>query len=414
MSLNDAEIVIVGGGAVGCAMAYALTQAGQRDVLLIEKQPGLGEVTTSQGAGLCGQVRDTAERTRLAMVSAKTFAQLQRDADVRPDWHAVGSIRIAESAANAARFRELKTVADEAKLETELLDRAEASKLWPAIDFRRAEAVLWCPTDGYMRPKDVVNTYRHHAEKSGAKFATGVAVEGFDLVNGRVDGVRTNQGRIACKTVINAAGAHAYHIARLAGIELPIVPVRHEYFISVPMPGLRPDLPCFRVPDTGLYGRCEQDRLLLGGWETKALRTDPRSYDLPGAPPPVEPDWPVLKQFAQDFTGLLPGTSDVKMDRVGRGWPTFTPDGRFILGPSCRVPGFVMAGGCNAHGISGSPGLGQLLVEAMFEKKPSEYVQSLSPDRFTEIKWDWQMAAVAAQRVYETYYGARESSAAGV
>lgn len=414
MPISDSEIVIIGGGAVGCAMAYALTRAGKRDVLLIEKQPGLGEVTTSQGAGLCGQVRDTAERTRLAMASAQTFAELQRGGDVRPDWHAVGSIRIAESAASAERFRELKTFADQAKLDTELFGRGDATRLWPTMDFRRALAVLWCPTDGYMRPKDVVQTYRHHAERAGARFETEVAVEGFDLVNGRVDAVRTNRGRIACKTAINAAGAHAYHIAKMVGIELPIVPVRHEYFISVPMPGLNADLPCFRVPDTGLYGRCEQDRLLLGGWETKALRTDPRTYDAAGAPPPVEPDWPVLKQFAEDFSGLLPGSDAVRMDRVGRGWPTFTPDGRFILGPSCRVPGFVMAGGCNAHGISGSPGLGQLLVESLLESKPSEYVRSLSPDRFTETKWDWRTAAVDAQRVYETYYGVRDNSAAGV
>lgn len=414
MPLSDAEIVIIGGGAVGCSMAYALTKAGKTDVLLIEKQPGLGEVTTSQGAGLCGQVRDTAERTRLAMISAQNFAELQRDANVRPDWHAVGSVRIAETSETALRLRELKEVADQAHLETELFDASEAAKVWPALDFSRASAVLWCPTDGYMRPKDVVATYRHHAERHGARFATGIMVEGFEIANGRIDGVRTNQGRIGCKTVINAAGAHAYHIAKMAGLELPIVPVRHEYFISVPMPGMSPDLPCFRVPDSGLYGRCEQDRLLLGGWETKALRTDPRSYNANGAPPPIEPDWPVLRNFAHDFSSLLPNVADVKMDRVGKGWPTFTPDGRFILGPSSRLPGFVMAGGCNAHGISGSPGLGQLLVESLLDAKPSEYVQSLSPDRFTETTWDWVTAQREAQRVYETYYGVRDRSAAGV
>ena len=90
--------------------------------------------------------------------------------------------------------------------------------------------------------------------------------------------------------------------------------------------------------------------------------------------------------------------------RVGRGWPTFTPDGRFIIGESGRVRGFVMAGGCNAHGISGSAGIGRLLVESLFDPRPSEYVGSLSPDRFTERSWDWDTARRQAQRVYETYY----------
>ncbi|MBI4326366.1 MAG: FAD-binding oxidoreductase, partial [Chloroflexi bacterium] len=85
-------------------------------------------------------------------------------------------------------------------------------------------------------------------------------------------------------------------------------------------------------------------------------------------------------------------------------WPTFTPDGRFIIGESRRVKGFVMAGGCNAHGVSGSAGIGRHVVEAMLERHPSDYVRSLSPDRFTETSWDWPTARKQAQQVYETYY----------
>jgi glycine/D-amino acid oxidase-like deaminating enzyme len=119
----------------------------------------------------------------------------------------------------------------------------------------------------------------------------------------------------------------------------------------------------------------------------------------------VEPDWTVLNSFEDQFSRLLPQTRGVKKTRVGRGWPTFTPDGRFIIGESCRVPGFVMAGGCNAHGISGSAGIGRLVYESIFDRKPSEYVKSLSPDRFTEIPWNWKDARREAARVYETYYG---------
>jgi glycine/D-amino acid oxidase-like deaminating enzyme len=272
------------------------------------------------------------------------------------------------------------------------------------MDFASAKLVLWVPTDGYMRPQAVVNAYAHRCRKAGVRFATSTGVQEIVRVNGRVAAVRTPVGLVHCKTVINAAGAHAYHIARMVGLELPIVPVRHEYFVSTPIDGLHAHLPCFRIPDLALYGRPDETSLLLGGWEPKAVSIDPRSYALNGAPPPVEPDTAVLKSFADDFAPLFPGVQAAGTQRIGKGWPTFTPDGRFVIGPTSRVPGFVMAGGCNAHGISGSAGIGALVVESMLEPKPSLYVRSLSPDRFYDTPWEWAEAMSEARNVYETYY----------
>ena len=281
----------------------------------------------------------------------------------------------------------------------------EAKRLWPSMDFASATAILWCPSDGYMTPGCVVKAYEHQCRKFGVRFATSTRVEAILLRNGRVSGARTNEGAAECRYVINAAGAHAYHVARLAGLELPIVPVRHEYFVTVPMAGLTPELPCFRVPELTLYGRVRDQGLLLGGWEPNSLHTDPRSYPVTGAPPEITPDWKVLNSFEESFTKLFPTAKGREKKHVGKGWPTFTPDGRFIIGESCRVPGFVMAGGCNAHGISGSGGIGKLLVESLLDPKPSSYVKSLSPDRFTETSWNWDEARAQATRVYETYYG---------
>jgi glycine/D-amino acid oxidase-like deaminating enzyme len=403
--ISDAEFIIIGGGAVGCGVAYSLATAGVKNILLIERAPDVAQVTTSQGAGLCGQPRNTIERTKLAMHSVKTFRELQRDPKVQPEWHEVGSIRVALTDRRAEEFRQLKLIADQAGLEAELIDKASAKKLWPDMVFNEATAILWCPSDGYMKPYAIASSYAYQCRKLGVRIATSTSVESIAQKNGRVTGVKTDWGESACQFVINAAGANAYHIARLAGLELPIVPVRHEYFVSVAMEGMTPDLPCFRIPDMTLYGRPAEGGLLLGGWEPKSMQTDPRSYDLRAEPPPVQPDWDVLDSFEKQFARLLPKTCGAEKSRVGKGWPTFTPDGRFIIGESSRVKGFVMAGGCNAHGISGSAGIGRLLVESMFEKKPSEYVRSLSPDRFAESSWDWENARRQAARVYETYYG---------
>ena len=404
-SITDAEIIIVGGGAIGCGVAYALAEAGKTDILLLERAEQLGQVTTSQGAGLCGQVRDSAERIRLAMHSVATFRKLQRDAEARPDWHEVGSLRIALSEKRAEEFRRLKKAADQAGLEADLIDRTEASRRWPQMNFSQATAVLWCPSDGYMTPASVVKAYEHQCRKRGVLFATSARVEQIQCAHGRVTGVKTNRGFAGCRYLINAAGAHAYHIAQLAGLDLPIVPVRHEYFITVPMPALNPNLPCFRIPELTLYGRVRDNGLLLGGWESTALSTDPRSYPLAGEPPPVEPDWKVLTSFEEGFARLFPGAKSQEKKFIGKGWPTFTPDGRFIIGESSRVKGFVMAGGCNAHGISGSGGIGKLLVDSLLDPESGAYVKSLSPDRFTETSWTWPEAIRQARLVYETYYG---------
>jgi glycine/D-amino acid oxidase-like deaminating enzyme len=403
-ALPHCEIIIIGGGAVGCGVAYALAKAGKTDILLLERAEDVGQVTTSQGAGLCGQVRDSAERIKLAMHSVATFRDLQKS-EVKPDWHEVGSLRVALNEKRADEFRRLKKAADEAGLEASLIDRAEAKRRWPLMDFSSATAVLWCPSDGYMTPNCVVNAYAHQCRKLGVRIATATAVQQIEMKNGRVSGVQTNRGFAQCRYVINAAGAHAHHIAKLVGLDLPIVPVRHEYFVTVPMDGLTPDLPCFRIPELTLYGRVRDGGLLLGGWEPRSLHTDPRSYPLPEAPPEISPDWKVLGSFEESFAKLFPTSRGAEKQRVGKGWPTFTPDGRFIIGESCRVKGFVMAGGCNAHGISGSGGIGKLLVESLLEAKPSAYVRSLSPDRFTESNWSWDEARRQAAHVYETYYG---------
>ena len=401
---SRAQIVIVGGGAVGVGCAYALARAGHTDVLVLERADDVGAVTTSQGAGLCGQVRDSAERIRLAMHSVKIFRELQQT-DVKPDWNEVGSLRIALSDRRAEELRRLKAAADEAGLEAELIDAAEAKRRWPLMDFTSTRSVLWCPSDGYMTPRWVAASYRHNAARLGVKFATGTSLEGIELRQGRVVGARTNRGLVECQYLINSAGANAYHVARLAGLELPIFPVRHEYYVTVPMDGLTPDLPCFRIPELTLYGRVREAGLLLGGWEPKSLSQDPRSFTPDNEPPPVVTDWPVLDSFEQSFSQLFPTAQPAQKSWVGKGWPTFTPDGRFLIGESKLVPGFVMAAGCNAHGISGSGGIGKLLVESLFDPTPSPYVTSLSPDRFLQLATPWDEARRQSAHVYETYYG---------
>jgi len=400
----SAEIVIIGGGAVGCGVAYSLAQAGKTDVMVVEKEPTVAAVTTSQAAGLVGQIRTTVERVKLAMWSVQTFSNFQKNEQSNPAWRQVGSLRIALTDERVEEFKQLKAVADGAGLEVEFIDNCDAKNKWPVINFDRVKAILWCPSDGYLQPYDLTMAYVTHSRKQGVRYMTNTSVEDIVIENGEITGVVTSQGKIQCKSVINAAGAHAYHIAKLVGLVLPIVPVRHEFLVTVHSEGLEPTLPVIRIPDLTLYLRAEVNSLLVGGWEPNALSTSPNEFELSEDAPNIDEDWGVLGNFGEMLSPYISQITELGIRSVFKGWPTFTPDGRFIIGESCRVKGFIMAGGCNAHGVSGSAGIGRHVVESMLDPAPSPYVKSLSPDRFTEISWNWNEARTQAQHVYETYY----------
>ena len=194
---EQADIVIIGGGAVGCGVAYSLAKAGHTDVLVLEKEPSLAAATTSQAAGLVGQVRNSVERTRLAMWSVRTFAELQQDERANAGWRQVGSLRISLCDQRTREFEHMKRTADEAGLEVEFIDNELAKEKWPAMGFDHVKAVLWCPTDGYLQPSDLTMAYAAHARRMGVRFQTATMVRAVKVHHGQVTGVETNEGNVA-------------------------------------------------------------------------------------------------------------------------------------------------------------------------------------------------------------------------
>jgi glycine/D-amino acid oxidase-like deaminating enzyme len=400
-ALRDAEVTVIGGGAIGCAVAYHLLCAGHRDVQLIEAGQ-LAGATSGQAAGLVGQVRTSPDRTRLAMASVRLFSGFERQTGRPVDWRQTGSLRIATTDARVAEFDEMVAVADAVGLEVERIAPSRISELFPPIDVRGVTAALWCPTDGYIQPNSLTTAYAGAARDLGANVVTGTRVLAVRVEAGEVTGLETDDGSIATSMAVNAAGPWAWHVARMVGLDLPIVPVRHEYFITEPSAGWEPEWPALRIPDERIYVRPELSGILCGGWEAAALSLDPR-VDATAVDSRPPPDWDVLTSFATALDGVVHGVTEVGVRETFRGWPAFTPDGRFVVGPVPGLPSFVMAAGCNAHGVSGSAGLAQHVIESL-GPDPSPYVKSLSPARFMDERWSWAQARQRAQRVYETYY----------
>jgi glycine/D-amino acid oxidase-like deaminating enzyme len=408
--VRDAEVTIVGGGAIGCAVAYRLARAGYRDIQIVERGE-LAAATSSQAAGLVGQVRSSRERTRLAMSSVALYSRIERETGYTADWRQTGSIRIAMTGDRAREFRAMADVAAAAGLEVEFLDSGRLAGLFPPLDTRYAKAALWCPTDGYLQPHSLVMAYARAARDRGVTIAAHTTLTGITVTRGAVTGIRTSTGSARTDMVINAAGPWAGTVASLAGAELPVVPVRHEYFVTVPQEGWHGSLPVLRIPDLRIYARAEVNGILCGGWEADALSLDPRAVAV-GQPLAVSPDWDVLAGFAADFARFIPSVAAAEIRAVFRGFPAFSPDGRFIVGPVPGIRGFVMAAACNAHGVSGSAGLADSVLESL-QPDPSPYVHSLSPARFMPRDWTWESARDRAGLVYETYYGLAAAAQGG-
>ncbi len=399
---RDSEITIIGGGAVGAAVAYFLARDGRRDIQLLERR-GLCEATSSQAAGFVGQARPTVERARLTMAAAEVYRNFERDVGYPMDYRQCGAVRLALSDASV---RELEQIADTAAvtgLPVEFLSPRQLRDVYPVLEATdEVKAALWSPTDGYLQPNSLVSAYTSAARDLGVTVAAHSAVTAIEVRAGAVRSVTTDAGRYRTEQVIIAAGPWSAALARLAGLELPIVPVLHEYFVTEPVPGWHAGLPCLRIPEVQVYARGESDRVLCGGFESRGTSIDPRDVTV-ASPLPARPDWDVLGAFAASLGEFVPVLAGAGVAATFQGWPAFTPDGRFVVGPVSAVRGLALAAGCNAHGVSGSAGIALHLVESL-GGEPSPYVRSLSPDRFVPRTWSWEDARRQAQAVYETYY----------
>jgi glycine/D-amino acid oxidase-like deaminating enzyme len=399
---RDAQITVIGGGAVGAAAAYFLARAGYRDIQLLDKQ-GLCEATSSQAAGMVGQARPTVDRARLTMAAAELYRGFEEETGYPMDYRESGAVRIALSDTSVAELEQIAATAEVTGLPVEFLSDAQLREIFPPMQRTDGiRAALWSPTCGYVQPNSLVAAYASAAGDLGVTIAPHAAVTRIGTSRGQVCSVSTRDGEFATEQVIIAAGPWSVALAALAGVELPIVPVLHEYFVTEPVPGWHAGLPCLRIPEIGVYARGEGGRVLCGGFENQGTSLDPRGVSVDD-PLPASPDWDVLGGFAESLGRFVPGLPGAGVSTTFRGWPTFTPDGRFLVGPVSAVRGLAFAAGCNAHGVSGSAGLAMYLVESL-GPDPSPYVRSLSPDRYLPRTWTWEDAERQARAVYETYY----------
>jgi sarcosine oxidase subunit beta len=368
---RTADVVIVGGGIIGASIAYHLTKKGVRDVLVLERDR-LGSGSTGKNAGGIRLQFSSEINVKLSQRSLPHIERFKDEIGTDPHFHQVGYLFLITEDRDAAAFERSLAMWSRLGIPARRVTGAEAKQLFKHARTDDVRFGTFCAKDGYADPSSMLNGYVARAREAGVTFAEDAAVTAISCGNGRVADVRTTSDEIEARTVVNAAGPWAAQVAKLAGIELPIEPLRRHIFVTEPVPGLEEDFPLTIEFASGLYAHRESGGVLLG-------MADPN--EKPGFDDSVNQDFmPTVVERALARFPVLERTS------IKTGWAGLyedTPDKHPILGKVDGVEGFINAAGFSGHGIMHAPATGELIAELIVDGRTSLDISALSFSRFT-------------------------------
>ncbi|TPP05974.1 GcvT family protein [Rhizobium glycinendophyticum] len=400
---SHAQIVVIGGGIIGCSTAYHLAKDHKADVLLLE-QGTLTSGSTWHAAGLVGQLRSSASITRVLKYSVELYKGLEAETGLATGWKMTGCLRLATNPDRWTEFKRLATTAGSFGMEMHLVSPEEVKRMWPLMNVDDLVGASWLPTDGQASPSDITQSLAKGARMHGAKIVENVRVTGFEMKDGRITSVKTDQGDVVCEKVVNCAGQWARQVGDMAGINVPLQPVKHQYIITERIDGLSTDAPTIRDPDRRTYYKEEVGGLVMGGYEP-----NPQPWltgDLPN-------DWG-FRLFDDDFDHFeqhmiqaierVPALEKVGVKQMINGPESFTPDGNFILGvaPECR--NMFVGAGFNAFGIASGGGAGWVLAQWVVEGEAPLDLWVVDIRRFADMHRDRQWVCDRTLEAYGKHY----------
>lgn len=365
---RSAQIIVVGGGIIGCSVAYHLAKRGLETLLLERHQLTSG--STWHAAGLVGQLRTSANITRLLGYSVELYQKLEAETGYATGWKRNGGLRLA---CNPDRWIEVKRQATTARsfgLEMELLGPKEAQALWPLMDVRDVIGAAFLPTDGQANPSDITQALAKGARLAGARLVEGVAVSDFLIENGKIDGVVTDQGILHCEKLVLCCGLWTQHLAERAGVTVPLAPVHHQYVLTEKIDGVTGDMPTLRDPDRLTYYKEEVGGLVMGGYEHNPIPWRQSSVPEDFAFRLLEDDWEHFEPIMTLALGRVPALATAGIKQMINGLESFTPDGNWMIGETPEVRNLFVGAGFNAFGIASAGGAGMALAEWTADGEP--------------------------------------------
>jgi dimethylglycine dehydrogenase len=401
-----ARVVIVGGGIAGCSLAYHLVKAGWTDVVVIEK----GELTsgsTWHAAGLCTQFNASLNLSKLLMYSVGLYQRLEAETGQAVGFREVGSIRLASTPDRMDEYRRARSKARVLGLPLELIGPDEIAERCPIVNLDGVLGGAWIPTDGYVDPSGATNALAAGARSGGVTIERRTRVTGLRPRGEGGWDVETDRGTIACEVLVDAAGMWARQLGQMAGVDLPIVPLEHEFIVTEAVPALadlRTEIPVIRDPEASFYVRGELDGLIVGPFEphTKAWSVEGVPWDFENRL--LEPDMDRIEGVLVLASERFPAVAEAGITRVVNGPDGYTPDGRPLMG---WVPGarnlFVLAG-FSIFGIVFGAGAGKYAAEWIVDGQPSDDMWEVDVRRFGPWASTTRFLVDRALDVYEHEY----------
>jgi heterotetrameric sarcosine oxidase gamma subunit len=394
---QHARVVIIGGGIIGCSVAYHLTKLGWNDVVLLE-QGQLSCGTTWHAAGLVGQLRAQESMTRLIRYSTALYAELEAETGLGTGWKQCGSLSVARTAERMTQLKRTAAVARAYGVTCDVISPREAGELWPVMRTDDLLGAVWLPGDGKANPTDLTQALARGARRRGARIVENTRVTAIhtrqtaaNAGGGReVSGVAWrnkdgDEGVINAEIVVNCAGQWAKAVGRMCDVTVPLHSAEHYYIVTERIAGVHPDLPVMRDPDGFIYFKEEVGGLVMGGFEP-----DAKPWGMNGIPENFEfqllpDDWDQFEVLMTNALQRVPALETAQVRQFYNGPESFTPDNNFMLGEAPELRRFFVGAGFNSMGIASAGGAGMALAEWIVAGTPTMDLWPVDIRRFARF-----------------------------
>ena len=384
---NTARVVIIGGGIVGVSTLYHLAKKGWSDVMLIERKE-LASGSTWHAAGLLPLFNMSYSVGQIHKYSVKFYQELEKEVGMDVGFSNVSNIRLAMTQDRMDEYYQYAGVAETIGVDVNFLTPDEVVDIWPLAVKDGLIGAIQHPDDGYIQPNDLIQALAKGARNHGAEINRNTSVTGIERTPGGEWLVKTDKGDVTCEHVVSASGNFARQTGRMVGLDIPVIPVEHQFIVTEPHPDIvkrheqgLPEMGVLRESDGSWYMREEQGGLLLGPYEKGAPACyidgpDEKSeYEL------FQEDIERLEPHIESAIERVPAFGDVGVKEVYNGAIAYTPDGSPIIGPAWDVPNFWLSEG-HSFGITAAGGAGWQLAEWIIEGEPSIDMLGVDPRRF--------------------------------
>lgn len=382
---SHAQVVIIGGGIVGCSTAYHLTKAGFKDVVVIERKV-LGSGTTFAAAGLLAQLRQNREMSNLAKYALELYSRLEEETGISAGFVKTGAIGVCQTEDRRREWLRGAAMAKAFDIEMYEISLKEAEEMVPLLNTSDLKTAFYLPGDGQVDPIGATQSLAKGAKMGGTQIIENCKVTGINTTNGVITGVSTNQGDINCEYVVNCAGMWGREIGKMTGTSLPLHAAEHLHAITVPIEGLKKHFPTVRDFDGYTYFKEESGGILLGGFEPVA-----HPYGMKGIPEnwkftELAEDWDQLEIFMECGFNRFPVLEDAQIRHLQVSAESFTPDNAFMAGEVPGVKNLFVGCGMNSVGIASSAGVGRALAQWIEKGSPDEQLWPVDVRRY----FPWQ------------------------